>query len=900
MKKLLLFAVVTVLCAAPRASQATSSYYRTFTNRYSLVSTRLNTCAVCHDENPGGAIPAGNPYGVAVLGEVTAGNAISIALANLEPADSDGDGFSNLTEIQARTFPGDPADKPVASAPVIGVSPATLAFGNVLRGSAATLQVTITNTGNAALSVSSLTPSGTAEFSLTNAAALPAPVPAGGSLKVTVRYAPANVGPDTGSLAIGSNDSAHPSVNVALTGTGIAPALTVTPGSLAFGSLIQGQTTNLTVTLGNTGSATCNVTGLNKTGSTDFSFGSGAPVPPFAITPGSTIAVPLSYTPSNVGADSGSLQVVSDDPVNPSVNVALSGNGNPVPATINLTIGPATLAFGSVRVGQSASLNATIGNAGGATGTVSVLGVTGTDFAPGGGAPATPFKVAPGASITVPVAYSPTSVGNGIGSLSATTDDPNHPTLTVSLTGNGVQSHIGVTPVAADFGTITLGGNASRSVIITNAGGASLTVTAVTLTASAEFTPAVGNPTVPFTVNAGKSATITLQYAPIDIGTDAGTLDIGSDAPNAPAVAVSLGGAGQLAPQVPQVGVTPLALNFGDVRVGQSGTLTVTVNNTGGADAAVAAPSLAGSADFSAGGGSFTVAASGSQTVTVQYAPAGVGADAGTLTVTSNDPNHPTVNVTLAGRGVQSALSVTPATVAFGSVVTNGTVARVVTIVNNGSASAQVSGLALSGTAEFTLGAGAPAVPFTVAAGANVDVPLSYRPTNVGSDTGSLDVTSDDPTHPTLTVSLTGSGVGSGVAVDFDISSFQVPSSYVIGTSRAFQPSLRVLNRSRTTATRSATVVGVQNDTEVYRVTKPVTLRSRSMGAVTFPAFAPAAAGVIQWTATVEDDDPDADVTTATTKVTVKLPEPEHEDGTEVESESTSGSSSGWTRWSWR
>ena len=878
MKKLLLSLLVLVVCAAPRPSHATSSYYRTFTNRYALVSTRINSCAVCHDENPGGAIPAANPYGLDVLGQVSAGNSISVSLANLEPADSDGDGFTNLAEIQARAFPGNPADKPVVATPVIGVSPTTLAFGNVLRGTAATLQITITNTGNAALSVSSLTPSGTAEFSLTNAAALPVSIPAGGSTKVTVRYAPANVGPDTGSLAIGSNDAAHPSVTVALAGTGVAPALTVTPPALAFGTLIQGQTTNRTVTLGNTGSATCNVTGLAKTGSSDFSFGSGAPVPPFAITPGSTIAVPLSYTPSNVGADAGNLAVGSDDPVNPTVNVALSGTGNPVPAIINLSLGPATLAFGSVRVGQSATLSATLGNTGGATGAVSVLGVTGTDFALGGGAPATPVAVPPGGSVTVPVTYGPTAVGNGIGSLTATTDDPNHPTLTVALTGNGVQSHIGVTPVAVDFGVLNLGSSATRSVTITNDGGASLVVTAVTLTAGAELGLAAGNPAVPFALAAGQSATITVQYAPTDIGADAGTLDIGSDAPNAGHVAVSLGGAGQLPPQVPQVSATPVALDFGDVRVGQSGTLSVTVNNTGAADANVDAPGLAGSGAFSAGGGSFTVAANGSQAVTVQFAPTGVGAAAGTLTFTSNDPNHPAIQVTLAGRGVQSALGVTPASVAFGSVVTNGTVSKLVTLVNNGSASAQVTALNLGGTAEFALGAGAPAVPFLVAAGANVDVPVTYRPANVGSDTGTLDVLSDDPTHPTLSVSLTGSGVAAGAAMDLDITGFAVPASYELGKAGGLKPSLKLANRSRVAGTRTATVVGVQNDTEVYRASVAVTLRSRGSGEAKLPTFLPTAAGVIQWTGTVEDDDPDADVATAMTNVKPKKVEEPHDE----------------------
>lgn len=893
MKKLIALTVLTVLCATPRASHAISSYKTAFNNRYATAGSRLDSCLVCHDTSPAGA--SWNSYGNYLADRMlNFGDSLTTALASAEPLDSDGDGYSNLAEIQARTFPGDPNDHPITSAPSIGVSPATLPFGNVRLGTATALAVTVTNTGNAALSLTTLGVTGTAEFGLSNAPALPLSVPAGGSTKLNIRYAPANTGPDTGSLAIGSNDSAHPTVTVALSGTGVAPALTVNPTTLAFGSLIQGQTANLTVTLGNTGSATCNVTGLNKSGSTDFSFGSGAPVPPFAITPGSTILVPLAYTPSNVGADSGSLQIVSDDPVNPSVNVTLSGTGNPVPAVINITLTPATLAFGAVRVGQTATLSASIGNTGGATGTVTALGVTGADFAPTG--PATPFTVAPGASISVPVTYTPSAVGNGIGTLALTSNDPNHPTLNVSLTGNGVAPHIGVTPLAADFGTLTIGGNATRSISITNSGGAALAITSLVLTASAEYNYVAGTPVPPFSLAAGRGTNVTLRYTPVDVGVDTGSLVIGSDDPNAPQVSVSLTGAGQAPVALPSVSVTPLALGFGDIRTGSSSTLKVTVNNTGGAVAHLGAPSVAGSADFATSATAFDVAAGGAVDVFVQYAPSGVGADSGTLTFTSNDPSNATINVSLTGRGVQSALSVTPATVSFGSVVTNGTVTRLVTIVNSGSASAQVSGLTLSGTAEFSLGAATPALPFTVAAGANMDVSLSYKPTNVGSDSGSLDIASDDPSHPHLAVALSGSGVSAGTAVDFDIGSFSVTPQFQIGRDNAVQIRLTVINRSKTSATRTTTVVGVQNNAEVYRASLPVSPKARGGVQLAYPNYIPQVAGTIQWTATVEDDDPDADVSTATTRVLARPSESEQESEHETSDSTGSGSSDSGSR----
>lgn len=849
--------MVAVMCALPRTSSAVPSYLTSFNSRYGTASTRLNSCQVCHT-----SVPSRNSYGAAF------GNA-NHNFATIENLDSDGDGYSNIVEINARFFPGDAADHPTASAPVIGVTPVTLPFGNVLRNTAAMLSATVTNTGNAALSVTALTVTGSAEFSLTNAPALPLNVPAGSSAKVNVRYAPTNTSADSGNLAIASNDSANPTINVALTGTGVAPTITVTPGTLDFGSLQQGNTTNRNVTLGNTGNADCHVSALTKLGSADFSFGSGAPVAPFVITPGSSVLVPMAYTPSNVGADSGSLTIVSDDSANPSVAVPLSGTGNPIPNSANITVNPLTLPFGPLRVGQSATLSTSIGNTGTTNASVTALGITGTDFAIGGAAPATPFTVAPGANIIVPVVFTPSAVANRIGTLAVSTTDTNHPVINVALSGAGILPHLGVTPTTLDFSLVNIGSSATRTTSITNSGNASLTITSVVWAASAEFAPAAGTPTPPFNVAAGSSTNLTVRYTPADVGTDNGTITVGGNDPITPLVAVNLTGTGQIPAPVPVVSVTPGTLPYGKVRVGSSKPLNVTVSNSGGAVAHIDTPNLTGSADFSTSQPAFDVAAGASQDVTVQYAPGSVGTDSGTLTITSNDPSNAVVNVSLTAEGVQSALGVTPVTINFGAVQTNSTLSRLVTITNPGGASAQVSALTLTGSSDFVLGAAAPATPFTVAAGANVDVPVNFTPAAVGTSTGTLAVNSDDPAHPQLNVALSGQGVTSTEVVDLDIAKFKVTKRIKFEKNHPIDIRLWVVNRGQLDAPRTATVVGIQNSAEVYRASLPVAAQVKhGRTRFTFPTYTPATAGDIEWSADIQDEDPDADIATATTRVT--------------------------------
>ena len=335
----------------PRSSSAAPSYLNSLNSRYGTAGTRLDSCQVCHT-----SVPSRNPYGTAF------GNA-SHNFATIENLDSDGDGYSNITEINARFFPGNAADHPATAAPVIGVTPATLPFGNVRRNSAAMLTVTVTNTGNAALSVTALTVTGSTALSLTNAPALPLNISAGSSAKVDVRYAPTNTGADSGNLAIASNDSVQPTVNIALTGAGVAPEIaniTVNSLTVPFGPVCVGQSATLSINIGNTGTTNASVTALGVTG-TDFALGGAAPTPPFTVAPGANIVVPVVFAASAVAARVGMLAISSTDAIHPVINVALSGagilmsagvtNATTVVNGVTIVLAGATNAFSGIQVG---------------------------------------------------------------------------------------------------------------------------------------------------------------------------------------------------------------------------------------------------------------------------------------------------------------------------------------------------------------------------------------------------------------------------------------------------------------------------------------------------------------------------------------------------------------------
>ena len=100
----------TIACAGlttigVRPAQAVRAHLTSFEATYpDAVGSRIDTCSLCHSSGS-----ARNAYGTAYE---NAGN----AFAPIESADSDGDGFTNVEEIVALTFPGNASDTPVAQA----------------------------------------------------------------------------------------------------------------------------------------------------------------------------------------------------------------------------------------------------------------------------------------------------------------------------------------------------------------------------------------------------------------------------------------------------------------------------------------------------------------------------------------------------------------------------------------------------------------------------------------------------------------------------------------------------------------------------------------------------------------------------------------------------------------
>jgi uncharacterized protein (TIGR03382 family) len=435
-------------------------------------------------------------------------------------------------------------------------------------------------------------------------------------------------------------------------------------------------------------------------------------------------------------------------------------------AAATIALAPGSLSFGNVNAGASASLVAQVQNTGTAALTLSSIQrcaspATSAEYT--WSPTALPITIPAGASTALTVVYAPTAAGSDTGCIALTTNASNGPTTNLAVSGTGVvpaAPRIAVSPTSLSFGSVTVGNPTPKTFTISNTGTATLTGTVARASGtSAEYTVSPAS----FSVAAGGSQVVTVTYAPTDVTTDAGAVAVTSNDATTPGVSVAVTGTGVAAP-APNIALAPAALTFGSVTAGGSASLPVQVQNTGTAPLGVTqiarCASPATSAEFTwSPAAPFTVAAGGSTTVTVTYAPTGAGADAGCLALSSNDAADPVVSLDVSGTGLAAAaprIAVSPTSLAFGNVTLGTSAQRTFAISNTGSATLADTVARASGTsAEY----GISPASFSVAAGASQTVTVTYVPSSAGSDGGSVVVSSNDAASPTVPVAVSGAGV---------------------------------------------------------------------------------------------------------------------------------------------
>jgi hypothetical protein len=216
-----------------------------------------------------------------------------------------------------------------------------------------------------------------------------------------------------------------------------------------------------------------------------------------------------------------------------------------------------------------------------------------------------------------------------------------------------------------------------------------------------------------------------------------------------------------LAPSVfPSVSLSPTRLKLGSIQVGRTGApKSVTLTNSG--SVALTIKSLVASGDFSetdncAGQ---TLQPNATCKMSVAFTPSVTGPIPGALTIVDNAINTPQI-LPLTGTGL-GAVSLSPASLAFGAVTVGTTSSpQAVTLTNNGAGSVVYTFLASSNYA--AVGSGSHPCNGTLTAKAKCTISVTFTPTANGSANGALAISSSS--FPTQLENLSGAGSGGGAS----------------------------------------------------------------------------------------------------------------------------------------
>jgi hypothetical protein len=659
-------------------------------------------------------------------------------------------------------------------------TPNSFTFPSQLGGgaSSAPQPVIVANTGNAALTIASIAVTGdSGDFSWTGCQATT--LQPGGTCTLQVTFTPTAAGVRTGTLTIDANVSCS-NLAVALSGTGIAPPVTVDPTAISFGGEPVGATTaGWPVTVTNVTTATASITTAFAV-SGPFAIASNAcTVGPLAA--GAACGFSVEFSPTVSGPATGKLSFgFQAGSLSGTRTVVLSGTGQ---AAATDTLSATALAFPATVDGQlSSTETVTLTNSGDVPLTsISVWASAGYQTSNNCSG-----TLASQASCTINVVFTPTQPGSDPGTLSVADAAR---TQTVALSGSGLQPPtLAVSPTQLTFATQPVSQASSPSLVtVSNSGGAPLANVGFQFMGQSASSFSIASTTCGATLASGGNCTVQVVFTPAVTGGSAATLVISSSTNGVAPASVPLSGTGT-APGA--LSVSPSQITFQMVAPGQTSAVQgVFITNTG--TGSLSAITLGISSPFVVASTTCTgsLSAGSSCSAGVEFTPAVNGSFTGALSISA--PSLATAaSVPLSGTaGVPGSVQTQPGILNFPVTGLGATSDPITVTLTNPTGGASLTNMKLTATLPFKVGSSA--CPATLAAQASCTATVVFSPLGAGPQTGSLTVSSDAlPSGTSIPLH--------GVGFDFTAASSGSPSQTVAsGQTASFPLTFALVNQTR-------------------------------------------------------------------------------------------------------
>jgi hypothetical protein len=309
-------------------------------------------------------------------------------------------------------------------------------------------------------------------------------------------------------------------------------------------------------------------------------------------------------------------------------------------------------------------------------------------------------------------------------------------------------------PSPGSFGSVNVGSSKTITLTVKNTGSAPVSISAEAVHATGFSSTGL---TVPHTITAGSSITLSVKFAPTGSGLFSGYVLFTSNATNGSAQ-YSVSGTGVTAAGT--VTTTPSSVSFGTVANGTTNSQSVQLKNTGGTSVTISAATVSGTG-FKLSGISLplTLAAAQTSNFTVGFNPTASGSVTGSVTIKSNATTNPTYTLALSGTGASSTRTISLGTTSlnFGSEIIGGSSPLQVAVKNSGNSSLTISAINVTGTG-FSVTSGVAGT--TLAAGQTAELNVVFAPKATGSVSGIVSLVSNATNSPN-SLAVTGTGVSS-------------------------------------------------------------------------------------------------------------------------------------------
>jgi hypothetical protein len=361
-----------------------------------------------------------------------------------------------------------------------------------------------------------------------------------------------------------------------------------------------------------------------------------------------------------------------------------------------------------------------------------------------------PGLPAPLSTCTVTVNFTPTAQGTFTGTLTAIDNASNSPQVS-NLTGNGVGGKLTLSSPSFTFGNVGIGAqSAAKTLTLTNNNAIAMHITSIAGTA--DYLTQADTCSGTDLAASGGSCSVQVVFAPTTTGAHNEFLTFTDNGLGNPQ-SFPVTGTGVISPAA----VSPKQLIFSNQAIAVTSadkTLTLTNNNTIAMNFSTDTISGDFAIDIDTCAGQTIAANGGTCTIAISFTPTATGSRIGTLTVNNSSTSSPQL-INLSGTGILLSPTFSPKPLAFGGTNVGVPVVRTDTVTNpNAVGLSFTSAVASSGTNDYIV-TGDTCSGNTIGAGLTCSIQVTFTPSVMGFDNGTLTVTTS-ATTPTSTISLTG------------------------------------------------------------------------------------------------------------------------------------------------